>query len=157
MSFGYGFKHVDSFEQLDDGNYRAKITKAELKSGNYGDYIQCEVEVEGHPNCNPHIFLLNDSPKNGFGSFTLEQALEMWNRSMTQFFTSFAIQEGDFEPSHWVGKVGDITVRPQKKKPEFSEILPYKAKVKKTEKKEVKTHQDSNNPDNFPEDVPEIF
>ena len=159
MAFGEGFKHMDTFEQLEDGNYRAKIIKAEIKNGNYGDYIQAEVEIEGHPKANPHIFLLNDSPKKGFGSFTLEQAMEMWNRTMSMFFASFGIKEGDFEPSHWVGKVGDVTVRPQKKKPEYSELVPYKVKAKKaaTEKKPVETHTDSNNADNVPEDVPEIF
>ena len=158
MAFGEGFKHMDTYEQLEDGNYRAKIIKAEIKNGNYGDYIQAEVEVEGHPNANPHIFLLNDSPKSGFGSFTLEQAQEMWCRTMTQFFTSFGIKEGDFEPSHWVGKVGDVTVRPQKKKPEYSELVPYKVKPRKTAaKSEVTTHTDTNNADSFPEDVPDIF
>ena len=49
MAFGEGFKHMDTFEQLEDGNYRAKIIKAEIKNGNYGDYIQAEVEIEGHP------------------------------------------------------------------------------------------------------------
>ena len=141
MAFGEGFKHMDTFEQLEDGFYKAKIVKGEIKNGQYGDYIQCEVEIEGHPKANPHIFLLNDSPKSGFGSFSLEQAQEMW------------------EPSHWVGKVGDVTVRPQKKKPEYSELVPYKVKAKKpaAEKKPVETHTDSNNADNFPEDVPDIF
>ena len=159
MAFGEGFKHVDTFEQLEDGNYRAKITKAEIKNGKFGDYVQAEVDVEGHPNCNPHIFLLNDSPKQGFGAFTLEQAQEMWNRTMTQFFASFGIKEGDFEPSHWVGKVGDVTVRPQKKKPEYSELVPYKVKPRKAaaDKKPVEIHTDSNNADAFPEDVPDIF
>ena len=156
MAFGEGFKHMDTFEQLEDGLYRAKIVKGEIKSGNYGDYIQCEVEVEGHPKANPHIFLLNDSPKSGFGSYSLEQAQEMWCRTMSQFFANFGIKEGDFEPSHWVGKVGDVTVRPQKKKPEYSEIVPYKVKIKKTEKKaEVTTHTDNSN--GFPDDVPDIF
>ena len=158
MAFGEGFKHMDTFEQLEDGNYRAKIIKAEIKNGSYGDYIQAEVEIEGHPKANPHIFLLNDSPKKGFGSYTLEQAMEMWNRTMSQFFASFGIPEGDFEPSHWVNKVGDVTVRQQKKKPEYSELVPYKMKIKKSaEKKPVETHTDSNNADNFPEDVPDIF
>ena len=159
MAFGEGFKHMDTFEQLEDGNYRAKIIKAEIKNGSYGDYIQAEVEIEGHSKANPHIFLLNDSPKSGFGSFTLEQAQEMWCRTMSQFFASFGIPEGDFEPSHWVNKVGDVTVRPQKKKPEYSELVPYKVKAKKAaaEKKPVETHTDSNNADNFPEDVPDIF
>ena len=157
MAFGEGFKHMDTFEQLEDGLYRAKIVKGELKSGNYGDYIQCEVEIEGHPKANPHIFLLNDSPKSGFGSFTLERAQEMWCRTMSQFFANFGIKEGDFEPSHWVGKVGDVTVRPQKKKPEYSELVPYKIKVKKTEKKaEVTTHTEVS-ADGFKEDVPDIF
>lgn len=156
MAFGEGFKHMDTFEQLEDGLYRAKIVKGEIKSGNYGDYIQCEVEIEGHPKANPHIFLLNDSPKSGFGSFSLEQAQEMWCRTMSQFFANFGIKEGDFEPSHWVGKVGDVTVRPQKKKPEYSEIVPYKLKIKKVEKKaEVTTHTDNSN--GFPDDVPDIF
>ena len=156
MAFGEGFKHMDTFEQLEDGNYRAKIIKAEIKNGSYGDYIQAEVEIEGHPKANPHIFLLNDSPKSGFGSFTLEQAQEMWCRTMSQFFANFGIKEGDFEPSHWVGKVGDVTVRPQKKKPEYSEIVPYKVKIKKAEKKaEVTTHTDNSN--GFPDDVPDIF
>ena len=115
MAFGEGFKHMDTFEQLEDGFYKAKIVKGEIKNGQYGDYIQCEVEIEGHPKANPHIFLLNDSPKSGFGSFTLEQAQEMWCRTMSQFFANFGIKEGDFEPSHWIGKVGEVTVRPQKK------------------------------------------
>ena len=156
MAFGEGFKHMDTFEQLEDGNYRAKIIKAEIKNGSYGDYIQAEVEIEGHPKANPHIFLLNDSPKSGFGSYSLEQAQEMWCRTMSQFFANFGIKEGDFEPSHWVGKVGDVTVRPQKKKPEYSEIVPYKVKIKKAEKKaEVTTHTDNSN--GFPDDVPDIF
>ena len=158
MAFGEGFKHMDTFEQLEDGLYRAKIVKGELKSGNYGDYIQCEVEIEGHPKANPHIFLLNDSPKSGFGSFTLEQAQEMWCRTMSQFFANFGIKEGDFEPSHWVGKVGEITVQQQKKNTQYNEIVPYKTKPRKAEKKEeVATHTDSNNKDSFPEDVPDIF
>ena len=156
MAFGEGFKHMDTFEQLEDGFYKAKIVKGEIKSGNYGDYIQCEVEIEGHPKANPHIFLLNDSPKSGFGTYTLEQAQEMWCRTMSQFFANFGIKEGDFEPSHWVGKVGEITVQQQKKNPQYNEIVPYKTKPKKAvaEKKSVETHTDSNNADNFPEDVP---
>lgn len=158
MPFGEGFKHMDTFEQLEDGFYKAKIVKGEIKNGQYGDYIQCEVEIEGHPKANPHIFLLNDSPKSGFGSMSLEQAQEMWCRTMSQFFANFNIKEGDFEPSHWVGKVGDVTVRPQKKKPEYSEIVPYKVKIKKAadNKKEVATHTEVS-ADGFKEDVPDIF
>ena len=158
MAFGSGFKHEDSSEMLEVGNYKAKIKTAEIKNGNYGQYIQCEVEVEGHPNCNPHIFLLNDRPTQGFGSMTVEQAQKMWDRNMTQFFASFAITEGDFEPAHWVGKVGEITVQQQRKNTQYNEIVPYKTKPRKaTAKAEVTTHTDTNNADAFPEDVPDIF
>lgn len=158
MGFGNGWKHEDSSEMLEAGNYKAKIVKAEIKSGNYGDYIQTEVEVEGHPNCNPHIFLMNDRPTQGFGSMSVEQAQKMWDRNMTSFFASFAIPEGDFEPTHWVGKVGEITVQQQKKNPQYNEIVPYKTKPRKaTAKAEVTTHTDTNNADSFPEDVPDIF
>ena len=158
MAFGNGFKHEEMSEMLEVGNYKAKITKAEIKSGDYGQYIQGEVEVEGHPNCNPHIFLLNDRPDKGFGSLTVEQAQKMWDRNMTSFFASFGITEGDFEPAHWVNKVGEITVQQQKKNPQYNEIVPYKTKPRKAaEKKPVETHTDTNNADNFPEDVPDIF
>lgn len=156
MAFGEGFKHEETSEMLEEGFYRAKITKGEVKSGKFGDYIQCEVEVEGHPGCNPHIFLLNDSPKSGFGKFTQEEALKMWNQNMTRIFKNFGIQEGDFVPSHWVGKVGDITVRQQKKNPQYNEIVPYKTRLKKADKKPVETTQTSeNNDEGFPEDIPE--
>ena len=89
MGFGTGWKHEDSSEMLDEGNYKAKITKAEIKSGNYGQYIQAEVEVEGHPNCNPHIFLLNDRPTQGYGSMTVEDAQRMWDRKITMLMWVF--------------------------------------------------------------------
>ena len=48
MGFGCGFKHEDSAEMLEEGNYTAKIVKAEIKNGSYGDYIQAEVEDMMH-------------------------------------------------------------------------------------------------------------
>jgi hypothetical protein len=149
--FGEGFKHMDSSEQLAEGYYSATITKAEMKQGNYGDYIQVEVEVEGHKNCNPHIFLINDSPKSGFGKFTKEQAMEMWCRSTTAFFGSFGIPEGNFSTPTWIGKKGEITVRQQKKNPQYNEIVPYHTTIKKAEKTEDVTTAKENT---FKEDIP---
>jgi hypothetical protein len=154
MAFGNGFKHEDMSEMLEAGNYEAKIIKAELKNGNYGQYIQCEVEVKDHPNCNPHIFLLNDMPQSGFGSMSLEQAQGMWNKKMTAFFASFKITEGDFEPAHWIGKVGEITVQQQRKNTQYNEIVPYKTKPRNTVKKAAETSAPAESkgeevPDNF--------
>ena len=154
MGFGNGFKHEDSFEMLEEGYYKAKIAKAEIKQGKFGDYIQAEVEVEGHPNCNPHIFLLNDMPQKGYGSMDLEQAQKTWNRTMTTFFANFGITEGDFEPAHWVGKVGEITVREQKKNPQYNEIVPYKVKIVKAKKEAEKSATDPSKEESFPEDIP---
>jgi hypothetical protein len=54
--------------------------------------------------------------------------------------------------------VGEITVQQQKKNPQYNEIVPYKTKPRKAaEKKPVETHTDTNNADNFPEDVPDFF
>lgn len=152
MAFGEGFKHMDNFEKLEVGHYKAKIIKAELKNGSYSDYIQGEVEIEGHPKANPHIFLLNDSPKQGYGSLTLEKAMEIWCGNMTAFFNSFNIPEGDFEPSHWIGKSGDVTVRVQKKNPQYNELVMYKTSFEtKAKKEEPKTEEFKEDP------LPDIF
>lgn len=145
--FGEGFKHMDSSEKLAEGYYTAKIIKAEMKKGNFGDFIQVEVEVKDHPRCNPRIFLINDSPKEGYASLSYEDAMDLWCKNTTAFFNSFEIKEGDFEPSHWVGKVGDITVRVQKKNPQYNEIVPYKTAIKKNEKtppKKEEIEEDTN-------------
>lgn len=154
MAFGEGFKHVDSNEFLEPGIYDAKIVKAEIKEGKFGNYIQAEVSVMNHPNCNPHIFLMNDRPKEGFGSMTREQAQEMWDRNMTKFFQNFNIQEGDFDMFHWCGKSGQVTVRPQKKNPQYNELVPYVVKItQKVETPAAKPAEDVP----FPEDTADIF
>ena len=154
MGFGNGFKHEDSSEMLEVGNYTAKIVKAEIKSGSYGYYIQAEVEVKDHPNCNPHIFLLNDRPEQGYSNMTTEQAQKLWDRNMTLFFANFGIPEGDFEPAHWIGKVGEITVQQQRKNTQYNEIVPYKTKPRNTVKKAAETSVPAESkseevPDNF--------
>lgn len=123
--FGEGFEHMDSFEQLQDGQYEAKIKTAEIKSGNYGEQLILTVEVIGHAGAKPDTIYISDSPKSGFGNMSHEQAIEMWNRNMTKIFKNFEIAEGDFDCSHWVGKTGVITVQAQKKKPQYKEIVPY--------------------------------
>lgn len=152
MAFGQGFKHMDSNEALADGNYKAKIVSAELKNGSYGDYIQGTIEVDGKQ-VYPNLFFIKDAPKSGFGSVTLEQAHEMWCKNMTRFFASFGIAEGDFDPAHWIGKEGEITVQPQKNKPEYKEIVMWKKTPAKTEKK-AEPATSSEGGEQFAEDIP---
>ncbi|MCQ2587954.1 MAG: hypothetical protein MJ174_07550 [Treponema sp.] len=155
MAFGEGFKHTDSAEYLEDGNYTAKIIKAEIVKGSYGDYVQAEVEVEGHPGCNPHIFLLNDSPKSAYGSLSLEDAMNIWNKNMTKFFKNFSLQE-NFNVASWIGHSGTITVRQQKKNPQYKEIVPYVVTTKSKNVSDGKTNAaatPSSTASDFPEDM----
>lgn len=150
--FGQGFKHVDSTEALADGNYKAKIVSAELKNGSYGDYIQGTIEVDGKQ-VYPNLFFIKDAPKSGLGNVTLEEAHEKWCKIMTKFFASFGITEGDFDPNHWIGKEGEITVQPQKNKPEYKEIVMWKKTPAKTEQKTEPAHQTEGG-EQFAEDIP---
>lgn len=162
--FGEGYKEIESLRQLESGHYVAKIVKVEGKQGNYGAYVQCEVQIKDNPNVNPHIFLLNDAPKSGTQNYSQEQMHEMWCKTMTSFFDAFQIQRGNFNINSWVGKVGKITVRPQKKKPEYMEIVPYKVNPNPQPKKEntssfgdgFSNGETESQPSNsgFPEDIP---
>lgn len=137
MAFGNGFKHEDSKRGLDCGVYEnAVITSCEIKTGSFGDYIQGTVSVDGDKDIYPNIFLLNDSPTQGYGQLSKEDALKIWNQQMTKVFASFGIPEGNFDVKTWIGKKGTITVRNQKKKPEYKEIVLFKTKFEtKTEEK----------------------
>lgn len=156
MAFGAGFMHTESNEQLADGNYEAKIITAEIKNGSYGDYIQGTLEVNGRKDVYPNVFFLNDSPKSDFGSVTAEQALKMWNQNMTKFFASFGITEGDFDPSHWIGKKGTVTVQVQKKKPEYKEIVMWKKEPYKPQANQSQPSQTTSEAsgEKFAEDIP---
>lgn len=138
MGFGNGFKHEDSKLGLANGVYEnAVITSCEIKKGSYGDYIQGTVSVDGNSEIYPSVFLLNDSPTKGYGQLTQEQALKIWNQQMTKVFASFGIPEGNFDVKSWIGKKGTITIRNQKKKPEYKEIVLYKTSFEtKAEQKE---------------------
>lgn len=134
--FGEGYEPVEGGKKLEDGIYEAKIVKAEGFNGNYGAYVKCTVQVKDNPNAMPNLFFINDSPKQGAGNYTKEQLHEMWCKSTTAFFDSFKIQRGNFNINQWVGAVGKVTVRPQKARPEYSEIVPYETSIKKKEQKQ---------------------
>ena len=123
--FGQGYHRVESAVPLAAGVYEAKITRAEIVQGNYGQQAEVRVEIDGHPNCQPSRFWLKDAPTAGNNQYSQQELLEFWCRTMTKFFDSFGIRDGDFNTASWVNRSGRITVRPQKNKPQYMEIVPY--------------------------------
>lgn len=96
------FKREESqFQVLPVGKYRIRIKsadKAVSKNGN--DMLALQFEVSGSNTILYHyIVFMNDRP-------------EITNRMLTQFFDSFKdIEDGDFDMSHWIGKVGACQVK----------------------------------------------
>lgn len=86
---------------IPEGEHRIRIKsadKAVSKSGN--DMLKLTFEVSGYNSLLFHyIVFMADRP-------------EITNRMLTQFFDSFKdIPEGDFDTSHWIGKVGAAKVK----------------------------------------------
>lgn len=84
-----------------EGNHRIRVKSAEKavsKSGN--DMLVLQFDVSGYNATLYHyITFMADKP-------------EITNRMLTQFFDSFKdIPEGDFDTSHWIGKVGACRVK----------------------------------------------
>lgn len=91
----------NEFQVIPEGEYRIRIKsadKAVSKSGN--DMLKLTFEVSGYSSLLFHyIVFMPDRP-------------EITNRMLTQFFDSFKdIPEGDFDTSHWIGKVGACKVK----------------------------------------------
>lgn len=89
------------FPQLPEGDYRIRVKSAEKalsKAGN--DMLAMQFEVSGNKQILYHyIVFLEDRP-------------EITNRMLTSFFDSFpAINEGDFNMTTWLGKVGACHVK----------------------------------------------
>lgn len=99
---GWEFKREETgFETIPEGKHRIRIKSAEKaisKTGN--DMLALQFEVSGSGQILYHyIVFLCDKP-------------EITNRNLTQFFDSFKdIPEGDFDTSHWIGKVGACVVK----------------------------------------------
>ena len=102
MSWNFKREESSGFNtNIPEGRHRIRIAsadKAVSKNGN--DMLALKFEVSGY---NSYIFhyivFMNDKP-------------EITNRMLTQFFDSFSgIPEGDFDTSHWIGKVGACTVK----------------------------------------------
>ena len=135
--FGEGYHRVESIPTIEAGHYNARITAVRMTQGALGQQIEVTVSVEGHPN-----FWLGDSPKSGNAQYSLDELLDFWCKRMTSFFDSFGIKAGDFNIAAWQGRVGRITVRPQKSKPQYMEIVPYETSFD-SQKKEAPQPQQS--------------
>ncbi len=101
MAWDYERNESNGFEPIPEGKYRIRIKEAEKavsKSGN--DMLVLKFEVSGHKGLIFHyIVFMQDRP-------------EITNRNLTKFFDSFAgIPEGDFDTSHWIGKVGAAEIK----------------------------------------------
>ena len=87
--------------QVPEGKHRVRIVsaeKAQSKTGN--DMLTIQLDISGYKDKLYHyIVFMPDKP-------------ELTNQKLTQFFDSFKdIPDGDFDTSHWAGKVGACTIK----------------------------------------------
>lgn len=101
MGWNYQRDESTGFKPIPEGEHRIRIKAAEKAVAKTGkDMLSLTFEVSGYNGKLFHnIVFLPDRP-------------EITNRNLTQFFDSFKdIPEGDFDTSHWVGKVGACRVK----------------------------------------------
>lgn len=98
----WNYERKEGFDtQIPEGKHRIRIKAAEKKvSKTNNDMLALQFEVSGYKGILYHyIVFMQDKP-------------EITNRNLTQFFDSFKdIPEGDFDTSHWIGKVGACVVK----------------------------------------------
>lgn len=89
------------YKPISKGKHRIRIKSAEKASSSKGnDMLALQFDVSGEPGTLYHyIVFLPDRP-------------EITNRNLTQFFDAFpGIPNGDFDMTHWIGKVGACEVK----------------------------------------------
>lgn len=179
MAFGDNYKPVYEAPTLPDGEYFARIEKAELdafSNGSGDEYVRVTVSIAGKAGYNPNSIFLTEAPKLGAtkanGNPVTQDDVDRANRQLTTFFLCFGIKEGDFDLSHWKGKIGTVRIAPQydknepdKKSKIYKQIWPQKPKADekknltetKTEAKPATSQPQTaaaSNTDSFPEDIP---
>lgn len=102
MPWKYEREESKSFKtNIPEGKHRIRIKSAEKAISKRGsDMLALQFDVSGYDTTLYHyIVFLDDNP-------------EITNRMLTQFFDSFKdIPDGDFDTSHWIGKVGACTIK----------------------------------------------
>ena len=114
MAWNYS-REETRFELLPEGKYRVRIKSAEKAVSSKGnDMLILQLEVSGSTRVLFHyIVFLTDRP-------------EITNRMLTQFFDSFKdIPEGDFDMSHWIGKVGAVKIKHEEYNDDMREKINY--------------------------------
>ena len=152
MAWEFKREEKSSFvTEVPEGKHRLRIKDAQKsvsKSGN--DMLVLQFEVSGYDAVIYHyIVFMQDRP-------------EITNRMLTQFFDSFAgIMEGDFDTSHWIGKVGAGFVKHEEYNgninPKISYFISYE---KQGDLPQWKGANDPNVTDGFvpiPADAPDEF
>ncbi len=96
----WNFKRESGFENPTPGKHRVRIKSAEMAVSKSGrDMMFIQLEVSNYSTIIRHyIVFMQDNP-------------EMTNRMLTQFFDSFAIEEGDFNVAGYAGKVGGAMLK----------------------------------------------
>lgn len=118
MAFGENFQAVYTPPQLDDGEYTAKIEKAEIDTWPSGDdFCRVTVSIKGHPGELPNTITLNSAPRLGQtkanGQPVTQKDIDRVNRALTRFFECFGIQPGNFNLPTWKGHVGTVKIAPR--------------------------------------------
>jgi hypothetical protein len=178
MAFGDNYKPVYEAPTIPDGEYLARIEKAELDTfskGSGDEYVRVILAIKDHPGYNPNSIFLTEAPKLGAikanGQPVTQDDVDRANRQLTTFFLCFGIKEGDFDLSHWKGHTGTVKVAPQydknepdKKSKVYKSIWPQKPKEEKkaaetnvakpTQSTTVAQSAQASSTDSFPEDIP---
>lgn len=178
MAFGENYKPVYEAPTLPDGEYLARIEKAELdvfSNGSGDEYVRVIIAVKDHPGYNPNSIFLTEAPRLGAvkanGQPVTQDDIDRANRQLTTFFLCFGIKEGDFDLSHWKGHTGMVRIAPQydknepdKKSKVYKSIWPQKPKEEKkpaetnvakpTQSTTVAQSLQVSSTDSFPEDIP---
>ena len=89
-----------SFKPIPIGDHRVRIASAEEQTSNSGrQMIKLVLNVSGHNATIWHFIVF------------MSENQKLTNQKLGEFWNSFGIQQGNFDLSSWVGKVGAAKVK----------------------------------------------
>ena len=105
MSINWNYDEQDylngGFKPIEPGQYRVRIEKAEETTSKTSgkQMIKLQLKISGQAGSVWHYVVLDPDNK------------ERTNKNLGDIFDSFAIMKGDFNLSHWEGKVGAAEIK----------------------------------------------